>query len=173
MNLLCLFGGAFFPFHFLFYFIFWKFIEAELIDSVVMFSAIQQCDSVIHIYTSIIFQILFPYRLSQNVGSSSLCYVVGPSLTILCFSDKFLCLNYRSLLLYRRLWFIYLKGWNHNVIEFIFDIILGNLSVKLFFNAEVNFSGASKILCYLSLHGFHKHLLEFWGIEDKREGWYK
>ena len=37
-------------------------------------SGVQQRDSVIHIHVSILFQIIFLYRLSQ----SSLCYIVGP-----------------------------------------------------------------------------------------------
>ena len=36
-----------------------------------------QSDSVIHTYISF-FQILFPYRLLQNIEHSSLCYTVGP-----------------------------------------------------------------------------------------------
>ena len=37
-----------------------------------------QSDLVIHVHTSILFQILFPYRLSQNIGKSSLNYPAGP-----------------------------------------------------------------------------------------------
>ena len=29
-------------------------------------------------YTSMLFQILFPFRLLQNIGQSSLCYTVDP-----------------------------------------------------------------------------------------------
>ena len=35
-------------------------------------SAVQQSDSAIFTHTSILFQILFPYRLSQNTGQGSL-----------------------------------------------------------------------------------------------------
>ena len=31
-----------------------------------------------HIYVSILFQILSPFRLLQNIEQSSLCYTVGP-----------------------------------------------------------------------------------------------
>ena len=41
-------------------------------------SGIQQSGSVIHIHVSILFQILFPFRLLQNVEQSSLCYMLGP-----------------------------------------------------------------------------------------------
>ena len=33
---------------------------------------------VIHLHTHILFQILFPYRLLENIKNSSLCYTVGP-----------------------------------------------------------------------------------------------
>ena len=35
-------------------------------------------DSVLHIRVSILFQILFAFRLLQNIEQSSLCYTVGP-----------------------------------------------------------------------------------------------
>ena len=41
-------------------------------------SVVQQSDSVIHIHVSILFKILYPIRLLQNVEQSSLCYIVGP-----------------------------------------------------------------------------------------------
>ena len=37
-----------------------------------------QRDSVIHIPVSILFQILSPFRLLQNIEQSSLCYAIGP-----------------------------------------------------------------------------------------------
>jgi len=47
--------------------------------SVVLVSSIPQSDSVMHIHTSI----LFPYRLSQNVEFSSLCYTQRWCLSII------------------------------------------------------------------------------------------
>ena len=44
--------------------------------NVVLISGVQQSDSVIHI--SILFQILFPFRLLQSIKQSSLCYTAGP-----------------------------------------------------------------------------------------------
>ena len=41
-------------------------------------SGVQQSDSVIHMHVSILFQILFPFRLFQNIEQNSLCYTVGP-----------------------------------------------------------------------------------------------
>ena len=62
----------FFFFNFLFY------IRVKLINNVVLVSGVQQSDSVIHIHVSLLFQILFPIRLLQNIEQSSLCYTVGP-----------------------------------------------------------------------------------------------
>ena len=47
-----------------------------MIYNVVLVSVVQQSDSVIHIF--ILFHILFPLRLLQNIESSSLCCIVGP-----------------------------------------------------------------------------------------------
>ena len=55
-----------------------KYIEVLLINNVVLVSGVQQSDSVIHIHVSILFQVLFPLRLLQNIELSSLCYTVGP-----------------------------------------------------------------------------------------------
>ena len=41
-------------------------------------SGIQQSDSIIHIHVPIFFQILFPFRLLDNIEQSSLRYTVGP-----------------------------------------------------------------------------------------------
>ena len=47
-------------------------------NKTVLISSIQQSDSVIHIHVSIPFQIVFQFRLLQNIGQSSLCYTVDP-----------------------------------------------------------------------------------------------
>ena len=49
-----------------------------MINNVVVVSGAQQSDSVIRIRVSILFQILFPFRLLQNTKERSLCYTVGP-----------------------------------------------------------------------------------------------
>ena len=49
-----------------------------MINNVVLVSGVQQSDSVMQMQVSILFQILFPFRLLQNVEQSSLCYTVGP-----------------------------------------------------------------------------------------------
>ena len=41
-------------------------------------SDVQQRDSVIHTHVSILFQILFPFRMLQITEQSSLCYTVSP-----------------------------------------------------------------------------------------------
>ena len=51
-------------------------IGVQLINNVVLVSGVQQSDSVIHIDVSILFQILFPIRLLQNIEQSSLCCTV-------------------------------------------------------------------------------------------------
>ena len=57
-------------------------------------SGVQQGDSVIHIHVSILFQILFPFRLLHNTEQSSLCYTVGPCwLSILSISAVYFCLS--------------------------------------------------------------------------------
>ena len=49
-----------------------------MINNVLLVAGVQQSDSVIHIHISILFQVLFPFRLLQNIEQSSLCYTVGP-----------------------------------------------------------------------------------------------
>ena len=49
-----------------------------MIDNVVLVSGVQQGDSVICIHVSILFQILFPFRVLQSTEQSSLCYTGGP-----------------------------------------------------------------------------------------------
>ena len=54
--------------HYIFFiFSFFKVVLKELIYHVII-SAIQKNDSVIHAYTSILFQNLFLHGLSQNIG---------------------------------------------------------------------------------------------------------
>ena len=47
-----------------------------MINNVVLVSGIQRSDSVIH--ASILFQLLFPFRLLQSTEQSSLCCTVCP-----------------------------------------------------------------------------------------------
>ena len=69
-----------------------------MINNVVLVSGIQQNDSVIHIHVSILFQILFPFRLLRNIEQSSLCYTVSPCwLSILFYFLKFLFIYLFSL----------------------------------------------------------------------------
>ena len=49
------------------FFIFLFYIEVYLISNVVLVSVVQQSDSAIHVYVSIIFQILFPFMLLGNI----------------------------------------------------------------------------------------------------------
>ena len=47
-------------------------------NNVILVSGVQQSDSVSHIHVSILFQILFPFRLLQSIEWSSMCYTVSP-----------------------------------------------------------------------------------------------
>ena len=67
---------GFFP---TFYFLnFLLYIGAQFINNVMLVSGIQQSDSILHIHVPIFFQILFPFRLLDNIEQSSLRYTVGP-----------------------------------------------------------------------------------------------
>ena len=54
-------------FYFIIFFNFLFYIGVELINNVVLVSGIQESDSVIHIHVSLLFQILFPFRLLHNI----------------------------------------------------------------------------------------------------------
>ena len=54
------------------------FLIVQLTYTVVLISAIQQSDSVLHMYIHSFFYILLHYGLSQNIEYSSLCFTVGP-----------------------------------------------------------------------------------------------
>ena len=57
-----------------------------MVNNVVTVTGVQQSDSVIiHIHVSILFQILFPFRLLHNIEQSSLCYT-----TVFLFFYKFI-----------------------------------------------------------------------------------
>ena len=45
-----------------------------MIYNVVLVSGVQQSDSIIHMYVTILFQVLFPFQLLPNIEQSSLCY---------------------------------------------------------------------------------------------------
>ena len=50
-----------------------------MINNVVLVSGVQQSDSVLYIHVFILFQIISPIMLLQNIEQSSLCYTVGCS----------------------------------------------------------------------------------------------
>ena len=56
-------------------------MHVELIYNVVLVSGVQHSDSVIHLSIYIFIQILFPYRLLQNIEYSSLCWILSLILT--------------------------------------------------------------------------------------------
>ena len=50
----------------------------ELINNGVLVSGVEPSDSVTHVHVSVLLQILFPFRLLQNIEQRPLCYTVGP-----------------------------------------------------------------------------------------------
>ena len=58
-------------------FIFLNFYQSIIDYNVVLVSAVQQSESVIHTHISTLFQILFPYRSLESTDQSSLCSTVG------------------------------------------------------------------------------------------------
>ena len=48
-----------------------------MINNYVLVLCVQQSDSVIPVQVYALLQILFPFRLLQNIEPSSLCYIVG------------------------------------------------------------------------------------------------
>ena len=53
-------------------------MTTELINNVVLVSGARQTNSVLHIFVSTAFQILFPFRLLRNIKQSSLHWTAGP-----------------------------------------------------------------------------------------------
>ena len=68
----CLFVCLIFPSEINLFNLFLFYFGVELINNAVLVPGIQQTDSVIHIHVSILFQILFPFRLLQSTEQSSL-----------------------------------------------------------------------------------------------------
>ena len=60
-----------------FFFNFLSYIGVWSISNIVIVSCVQQSDSVIHLYGSILFQIRCPFSLLHNIKQSFLCYIVG------------------------------------------------------------------------------------------------
>ena len=52
-------------------------MEVELIHNVVIISAVRQRNSATRVHTSILFQIIFLHRLSQNIGQTEEHGMIG------------------------------------------------------------------------------------------------
>ena len=52
--------------------------QQQSINNAVLISGTQEYYLIIHVFGSILFQIVFPVRLLQNIEQSSLYYTVGP-----------------------------------------------------------------------------------------------
>ena len=64
-----------------------------MINNAVLVSGVLQSDSVIHIHTCTLFQILFPYRSLQRGEQSSLCCTVGPCWLSILYIDVCVSVN--------------------------------------------------------------------------------
>ena len=62
-----------------------------LIYNVVLVSSVQQSDSVVHIHTYFLFQIIFHYALLQDTEKSSLCCTVGPCCLLILYLVGYIC----------------------------------------------------------------------------------
>ena len=62
-----------------------------MINNAVLVSCVQQSDSVTRIYVSILFQILFPFILLQNIEQSSLCCICSVVQLCLTLCDPMDC----------------------------------------------------------------------------------
>ena len=92
-------------FYFYLFFNFHFYIGAQFLNNVVLISGVQQSDSVIHIHLSILFQILFLFRLLHRIEQSSLlcatAYRDPPALnhthnSLLCPSRSLLVIHLKS-----------------------------------------------------------------------------
>ena len=71
------------------------FIGVQLIYNVVLVSALQQSESVIHIHVSSLFYILFLYKSLQSLQQSSLCYKISHYYSYLFYIQQ--CVKYYTL----------------------------------------------------------------------------
>ena len=62
-----------------------------MINNAVLVSGVQQSDSVTRIYVSILFHILFPFILLQNIEQSSLCCICSVAQLCLTLCDPMDC----------------------------------------------------------------------------------
>ena len=65
------------------------YIGLQLIYKVMLVPGVQQSDSLIHIHTPVLFQILFLFRLLYNIEQSSLSYMLGLCVCVcVCFLNQ-------------------------------------------------------------------------------------
>ena len=67
------------------------FIGVQFLYNDVLFSAVQQSESVIRIHISPFFQISFPFRSPQSIQSSSLCYTAGSHQLSILYIVVYIC----------------------------------------------------------------------------------
>ena len=83
---------------------------------------LQVYSKVIQFYIYIFFQILFPYRLLQNIECSSLCYIVGPCWLFILYIVVCICQFQTPNLLLPPLPLVTLKLFSISVGLFLFYI---------------------------------------------------
>ena len=64
-------------FIFVYFYLFIYFMGIQFLCNVVLVSIVQQSESAIYLHTSPLFQISFPFRSSQSLEYSSVCYTGG------------------------------------------------------------------------------------------------
>ena len=66
-------------------------ITVSLIYQVLLIPAVQQSDSVVHIYAFLFKNLLFHYGLSQDIEYSSLCYTIGLDCLSIPYVKAYIC----------------------------------------------------------------------------------
>ena len=131
------------------------FIEVYLIYNVVLVSGVQQSDSVIHTYLSLLFQILFPYRLLQDIEHNSLCYTVGPCLFYIqqCVSNPKLLIypspTFSFFFNYSGLYFSWFYTQQYVQLNSFCDSGIGVPPAPVFFRHDIDFSLFEPLLVIL------------------------
>ena len=79
-----------------------SFIKEWSIYNIVLVSSVQYNDSYTYLHIFIyIFQILFPYKLLQNIEYHSLCYTVGPYYLFYIYSRSLVSILYIAVCVYK------------------------------------------------------------------------
>ena len=133
-------------------------------------SAVQQSDSVMHIYVCVcvcvcVYKYSFPHALSQEIGYSSLCYRVGPCcLSIL--SGSIVCNRggHRFSLITLEIWRIFIEKYYryyHPNYHRVMKVIIITFSFRLLFQTQPMWKRAPRRLPLRQSGMYHRHLAHF------------